>query len=305
MRLTATIKSSFIFWFVILAPLGQVLAQDLEPRRWTPLPSGLNVIGVGYARTQGDVFFDPVLQVEDAEVDGHTVVLSYVRSFEVGRKMARFDMLLPWQNMRWTGLLDGVPATASRVGLADPWVRLSVILAGAPAASSSQHQSAKSSTVIGAAIAVQLPLGEYLDDKLLNLGQNRVLIRPQIGVLHTRGQWSYELTGSVFLYGDNDDFFGGSKLEKNPLYAVQAHLIHTFDKRGYWAALSAGYGRGGEASVDGIASDNSKRLFLSALAFGVPVRKNQGIKFAYILQRTNTSNDADTDSLAIAWSILF
>jgi hypothetical protein len=301
----AGINSLFIALCTLLMPLGDALAQDLEPRRWTPLPPGLNVIGVGYVRTEGDVFFDPVLKIENAEVAGHTVVLSYVRSFAIGKKLARFDMLLPWQNMRWAGLLDGVPATASRVGLADPWVRLSVILAGAPASGNSQNKSAKSNTIIGAAIAVQLPLGEYFDDKLLNLGQNRVVIRPQIGVLHTRGQWSYELTGSVFLYGDNDDFFGGSTVEKDPLYAVQAHLIHTFEKRGYWAALSAGYGRGGSATVDGIASNNSKRLFLSALAVGVPIRKNQGIKFAYISQRTNTSNDADTDSLAIAWSVLF
>jgi hypothetical protein len=305
MKRTVTISSSFIVLCIFLVPLDQALAQDLEPRRWTPLPPGLNVIGVGYVRTQGDVFFDPVLQIEDAEVDGHTVVLSYVRSFLIGKKLARFDMLLPWQNMRWTGLLDGTPATASRVGLADPWVRLSVILVGAPASGNARHQSSKSNTIIGAAIAARIPLGEYLDDKLLNLGQNRVIIRPQIGVLHTRGKWSYELTGSVFFYGTNDDFFGGSKLEKDPLYAVQGHIIRAFDKPGYWAALSAGYGRGGEASVDGIASDNSKRLFLSALAIGMPVRKNQGIKFAYIRQRTNTSNDADTDSLAIAWSVLF
>jgi len=305
MKCKATVNPTFIVLCAFLMPLGQALAQDLEPRRWTPLPSGLNVIGVGYVRTQGDVFFDPVLQIEDAEVDGHTVVLSYVHSFLVGKKLARFDMLLPWQNMRWTGLLDGAPATASRVGLADPWVRLSVILAGAPASGGSQDHSAKSNTVIGAAIAAQIPLGEYLDDRLLNLGQNRVVIRPQIGVLHTRGKWSYELTGSVFFYGNNDDFFGGSKLEKDPLYAVQAHIIRVFDKPGYWLALSAGYGRGGQATVDGIAKDNSKRLFLSALAFGVPVRKNQGVKFAYIRQRTNTSNDADTDSLAIAWSVLF
>ena len=301
----ASINSIFTALCILLMPLGEALAQDLEPRRWTPLPAGLNVIGVGYVRTEGDVFFDPVLKIEDAEVGGHTVVLSYVRSFAIGEKLARFDMLIPWQNMRWTGLLDGAPATASRVGLADPWVRLSVILAGAPASENSQNQSSKSNTIIGAAIAVQLPLGEYFDDKLLNLGQNRVVIRPQIGVLHTRGRWSYELTGSVFLYGDNDDFFGGSTVEKDPLYAVQAHLIHNFEKRGYWAAFSAGYGRGGSATVDGIASNNSKRLFLSALAFGVPIRKNQGIKFAYISQRTNTSNDADTDSLLIAWSVIF
>jgi len=299
------IKSTFIAVGILLMPPGETLAQDLEPRRWTPVPPGVNVIGVGYIRTEGDVFFDPVLQIEDAEVGGHSVALSYVRSFAIGKKLARFDMVLPWQNMRWTGLLNGVPATTSRVGLGDPRVRLSVILAGAPASGGSQKQSAESNTIVGAAIAVRIPLGEYLDDKLLNLGQNRVVIRPQFGVLHTRGKWSYELTGSVFLFGDNDDFFGGSKLEQDPLYAIQGHIIHVFDKPGYWAAFSAGFGRGGPARVDGSSVDNDRRLFLSALAFGVPIRKNQGIKFAYIRQRTNTTNDADTDSLTIAWSIFF
>lgn len=300
----AGINSMFIALCILLVPC-EALAQDLEPRRWTPLPPGLNVIGVGYVRTEGDVFFDPVLQIEDAEVGGHTVALSYVRSFAIGNKLARFDMMLPWQNMRWTGLLDGAPATASRVGLADPWVRLSVIFAGAPASGGSQNQSAGSNTIVGAAIAARIPLGEYHDDKLLNLGQNRAVIRPQLGVLHTRGKWSYELTGSVFFYGDNDDFFGGSKLEQDPLYAIQGHIIHVFDKPGYWAALSAAFGRGGPAKVDGNSVDNSRRLFLSSLALGVPIRKNQGIKFAYIRQRTNTTNDADTDSLTIAWSLFF
>lgn len=305
MKREATIYLTFIGMCIFLTPSDPALAQDLEPRRWTPLPVGLNVIGAGYVRTEGDLFLDPVLKIEDAEVDGHTVVLSYVRSFVISKKLARFDVLLPWQNIRWTGLLDGVPATASRVGLADPWVRLSVILAGAPKSGSKQNQPAMSNTIIGAAIAVGIPFGKYLDDKLLNLGQSRVVIRPQIGVLHTRGQWSYELTGSVFFYGDNDDFFGGSKLEQDPLHAMQAHLIRVFDKRGYWMALSAGYGWGGQVTVDGIAQDNSRRLFLSALAFGVPAGKNQGVKFAYIRNRTNISTDADTDSLAIAWSMLF
>ena len=46
-----------------------VHAQDVEPRRWTTLPVGMNVVGAGYVRSDGDVFFDPVFQVEDAEVD--------------------------------------------------------------------------------------------------------------------------------------------------------------------------------------------------------------------------------------------
>jgi hypothetical protein len=223
-----------------------------------------------------------------------------VRSFAIAGKLARLDVLVPWQNLHWTGLLDGAPAEAKRVGLADPNIRLSMILAGGP-----PDPSASSNTVVGAAVAVSVPLGEYFEDKLLNLGQNRVIVRPQIGVLHTRGKWSYELTGSTFLYGDNDDFYDGSKLEQDPLYALQAHVIRTFNKAGYWAALSAGYGWNGRSTVDGSRADDSKRLFLSALAVGLPIGKSQGVKFAYIRSRTNTNKGSDTDSLAIAWSHIF
>jgi len=290
----------FAFAFLVLMPLPQAFGQDLEPRRWTPLPPGMNIVAAGYIRTEGDVFLDPVLLVEDADVSGHTAAVSYVRSFEIAGKLARLDLIVPWQNLHWTGLLDGAPAEAKRVGLADPQIRLSMILAGGP-----PDPTASSNTVVGAAVAVSVPLGEYFEDKLLNLGQNRVIIRPQIGVLHTRGKWSYELTGSTFLYGDNDEFYGGSTLEQDPLYALQAHVIRTFNKPGYWAALSAGYGWNGRSTVDGSRADDSKRLFLSALAVGMPIGKRQGVKFAYIRSRTNTNKGSDTDSLAIAWSRSF
>lgn len=299
MRFSA-IGKTLIVLGLMLAPLGQANGQDLEPRRWTPIPAGLNIIAAGYGRVTGDVLFDPVLLIEDAEVEGHGAAISYIRSFTIGSKLARLDVEVPWQNLRWTGLLDGVPAAASRVGLADPTVRLSVILAG-----ENPDRSAASNTVVGAAVSVTFPLGEYLDDKLLNLGQNRVVIRPQLGILHTRGMWSYELTASTFLFGDNDDFFGDSTLEQDPVYAMQTHLIRTFDKPGYWAALSAGYGWGGQSTIDGNRVDDSKRVFLSALAVGIPIAGNQGIKLTYIRYRTHTDKGSDTDTFAIGWSYRF
>jgi len=285
---------------IMLLAFDQAAGQDLEPRRWTVLPAGLNVVGVGYARLEGDVAFDPVLQIEDVKVKGQAAVISYVRSFAIGEKVARLDILVPWANMRWTGLLAGAPATASRVGLSDPNIRLSMILAG-----DKPDKLATSHTVVGAAIAISVPFGEYLEEKLLNLGQNRFFVRPQVGVLHTRGKWSYELTGSVFLFGDNDDFYGGSHLEQDPLYAAQTHLIYAFDKPGYWAALSAGFGWNGRPTVDGNKADDSRRLFLSAFAVGAPIGKNQGIKFTYLRQRSNTGKGSDTDSLSLGWSYRF
>ncbi len=41
-------------------------AQDTEPRRWAQTPTGVNFAGIGYSYTDGDIIFDPLLQIEDA-----------------------------------------------------------------------------------------------------------------------------------------------------------------------------------------------------------------------------------------------
>ena len=90
------------------------MAQDLEPRRWSHLPTGLNVVGVGVARTDGDIYFDPVLKVEDATFELNGLATSYVRSFDWLGKSSRFDVVLPYASGRWEGLLDGEYASRRR-----------------------------------------------------------------------------------------------------------------------------------------------------------------------------------------------
>ena len=143
----------------------------------------------------------------------------------------------------------GEPASTQRTGLGDPRVRLSVNFLGAPALEGKEFQAFRAShpvnTVVGAALAVTLPLGEYKESKLLNLGANRFVFRPQLGFVHTRGHWSYELTGSVLLFSDNDDFFGDKKREQDPLYALQTHLIYTSPQR-WWISVGTAYDWGRE-----------------------------------------------------------
>ena len=170
------------------------------------MPVGTNIAGLAYFYTEGDVFFDPVLSIEDAQVESQRLVASYAHWFDLSGKTGRVDLILPYQTTRWDGLLSGVPASAEREGLADPWVRLSVNFAGAPALEGKAYLDHRAAhpihTVAGVALGVSLPVGEYQEDKLLNLGQNRFVIRPQAGVVHTRGRWSYELTGSAFFFTD-------------------------------------------------------------------------------------------------------
>ena len=106
---------------------------------------------------------------------------------------------------------DGEPASVRRRGLADSQLRFSYNFLGAAALGPEdfrRHMAENPvNTTAGVGISVTLPTGEYRSDRLINLGGNRWVIRPEIGVLHQRKQWQFELTGSVFIFGDNDEFW--------------------------------------------------------------------------------------------------
>ncbi|MCJ7538158.1 MAG: hypothetical protein MUO88_00710 [Desulfobacterales bacterium] len=54
-------------FFILGLPL-LCLAQELEPRRWSHLPTGTNFAGGGYSYTEADIFLDPVLRIENVEM---------------------------------------------------------------------------------------------------------------------------------------------------------------------------------------------------------------------------------------------
>ncbi|UCE87572.1 MAG: transporter [Deltaproteobacteria bacterium] len=283
-------------------------AQELEPRRWTHLPTGTHFFGVGYAYTEGDLFFDPILEIEDATVRMHTVALKYIRTFEVLGKSARVDLVGAYQDGSWKGLLEGAPARADRSGFADPELRLAINLFGAPPLQKDEfaqyRKGIESETIAGAALAVNVPLGEYFDDKLINLGTNRFTIRPQLGLVHNRGKWGTELTGAVWFFTDNDDFFGDARREQDPLFAVQGHLVYTF-RPGLWLACGVGYGHGGESTIDGDRKDDETQNLVFGASLGIPITRYFGLKIGYLGTRTQNDTGLDSDSLVTAASLLW
>jgi len=283
-------------------------ALELEPRRWSHLPIEANFLAVAYANTQGDIYIDPVLRIDDGTVSVHTVVTSYLHSFNLAGKTARFDVSLPFQRAQWEGLLNGEPAMVERDGLGDPRFRLSVNVFGAPALKGKEYRDYRAenstNTVAGLALAVTVPIGHYKRDKLLNLGGNRFVIRPQAGIVHTRGPWSYEMTGSILFFTDNNEFFNGKRRKQDSLYVLQGHIIRTFE-RGIWASLSAGYDWGGQSSLNGEKKDDERSDFLYALSAGMSVSKTSSIKFAFVRSRTRVEVGSDSDNLVIAYSRMF
>ena len=292
----------------VILSLGYALpcaAQDMEPRRWSHLPIGLNLAGIAYAHTEADISFNPVLRIEDVELELHTWAAQYIRTFEVFQKSARIDFRQAYHEGQWKGLLRGEPASVTRNGFSDSVLRASINLIGAPPLKGEKYAAYRVETdvetIVGLGLAVQLPTGQYMGDKLINLGTNRYTYRPQLGILHNRGKWSSELTGSVWIYTDNNDFFNGSTLEQDPMYFFQSHLIYTFSP-GFWLGVSAGYYFGGESTVDGVEKDDRKENVSWALSLGHPIGSKSNVKLVYLQTRNQELVGLDTDTFAVALS---
>jgi hypothetical protein len=287
---------------------GHVHAQDLEPRRWSNLPIGTNLVGVGYAHTDANVYFNPALAITDATAKINALALTAIHTFDLAGKSARVSALLPYTSGSWQGLIGGEDRTINREGVGDPRIRFSVNLYGAPAMKRAEfaqyYSDHRTNTVVGASIAATIPLGKYCNTCLINIGHNRWSVRPQLGVVHTRGPWSFELTGSAFVFTDNSDFVDKAVLKQTPLYALQTHVIYNF-KPGLWASISSGYGFGGEVSID-----RKKTLFevdnwLLAASLSAPIGKRQSIKLTWLSGRTQNQVGRDSDNILLSWSMRF
>ncbi|MBW8189856.1 transporter [Neiella marina] len=280
-------------------------AEELTPRRWSHLPIDTHVAGFGYAHTEADIAFDPVLQAEDVTADVDTWVGVYMHSFSLFERSVRVGIAQGYQKGRWKGLLEGEPARADRQGLTDTVVRFSINLYGAPPLAGKAYRSyrmaADNELIVGAGMSVQLPTGDYMDDKLINLGSNRYTFRPQFGAVYKMGHWSIEGTVVGAFYTDNDDFWNDNKLEQDPLYSLRGHLIYDFSP-GKWVSFSALHNYGGRSTINGEQKDDEKQNSIWALSGGHPLSKTWGIKFAYIHSHNHKDTGVEPDSLVVALS---
>jgi len=298
----------FLVLFALSVSSCDLLCQELQPRHWAHLPSGINFIGAGTSWTYGDILFDPALVIKDAEQDMGVVAVSYIRTFDWLGRQARIDAVLPYASGSWEGLLNGESASVKRRGFGDAQLRFSLNFLGSPALKGREFSKFQAenpvNTTMGCAVAVIMPTGEYRSDQLINLGSNRWIVRPEMGVLHQRNKWQFELTGSVFLYGDNDEFWQGTVRKQDPLWFLQGHAIYTF-RPGLWASFSGGYAAGSRSEVNGFSKTDDSRLRYWKISFGLPINARQGLKFSFVAGHTNTPTDSDLNRFAAAWSMMF
>lgn len=286
---------------VLLLLAGTVAAQDLEPRSFSQVPVGMNFGALSYSHATGEVLFDQAATITEATGRVNAVAAAYVRTLSFFGASAKFMAALPYAWGYWSGLLDGEFVNTNRSGFSDPRLQLSVNFLGAPAIKMSEMKTYDKNTVVGASLQVVVPVGQYYAEKLINLGQNRWAFRPRAGISHRVKGWTLEAMVDVWLFTENPNFFGGSRVTQDPLWSLQGNVIHQF-RSGIWLGAGLGISRGGKVASNGVYGDNYKKNTRWGFIFSYPLNRTYSAKVQYI-DGLRTRLGSDFDQVSIAFQV--
>jgi hypothetical protein len=276
-------------------------AAELEPRAYANAPVGMNFLIAGYAKSEGGLSTGPTSPIQDAHLNINTGVLAYARSLDVWGKSGKLDVIMPFSDLSGTALVSGQPAERNISGLNDPRFRFSVNFIGAPALSMQEFAGYQQDLIVGASVQVSAPLGQYDPSRLVNIGTNRWFIKPDIGISQALGAFTLELSAGVFFFTINDEYYGGTTLEQEPLYTTQVHVTYSF-RNGVWAALDATYDFGGRTTVDGVQKNDEMENSRFGVTLAMPVNRNYSIKlYASSGVSTRTGSDYKLGGMALQY----
>lgn len=255
-------------------------AQELEPRAYSPSPTGTNFVVASYVFSTGDVVFDPSLPFKDVKAEVSSAVVAYGRTIGLFGRSASVALLVPYAWGTMSGEVAEEFQSIERAGLADVRARVTLNLLGGPALTPREFAQRRPGTLLGTSLVVIAPTGEYDPSKLINISANRWAVKTELGLSQPAGRFTLESYAAVWLFTDNDDFYGGSRREQSPLASFQVHVGYTLRPR-LWLAVDATYYGGGNITLDGDEKDDTQRNSRGGLTMSVPVGKQSSLKFSW------------------------
>jgi hypothetical protein len=262
-------------------------AQEIEARAYSNAPIGMNFLTGGLA------------QAKSGSYTLNTQALSLTHVIDVAGQSGRLTLVLPYAELTGTGQVGSQTINASAEGLSDPLIKASVNLYGAPALTNSEFANYRQDLIIGASIAASIPWGQYNSNQMINVGANRSLIQPAMGLSQAVGPWRLELAGMATIYTSNNNFMGNNILSQNPIYSGETHVIYYFPNTA-WISADATYFTGGQTYVNGLPASGTQENWRFGSTLSYPIDKNNSIRLSGskgVYSRTDTSYNA----VGISW----
>ncbi len=213
--------------FVLVAAVSprSAFAQGDGPRTHSKgMLTGTNVFSFTYMHASGNVNpLDPSQTIQpDADFEVDLALVGYSRSFSLFGRTAVGSILAP------VGTVEGgvggflFSQDGSARGFGDPLLQLDVNLIGAPAMEKMPDLLRyEPDFTLDLVFTLGIPIGEYDADSPVNIGQNRWYGRVGVPMMISLGDWvpgrrtTLEFNPSVWLFGDNDDFYSQDLFSNN------------------------------------------------------------------------------------------
>jgi len=291
-------------WVAGVLLAASVQAQELTPRAYWPAPKGTKLAVLGYSYSWGDVITDPSLPIFGVDSKLSRAQLAYLQTVSLAGRSANFLFELPYTWGSTVGEINGAPQRRELSGIGDVAVTLSVNFMGAPSMTPADFQNLRRNPhqILGASLKVLAPTGDYEQDRVLNVGGNRWAYRAELGyMIPLRPKWLLELEGSVWFFGDNDDFLGTTR-EQDSIVSAELHLVRRI-RPGFWMALNLNYFYGGESTIDGVPLGDLQRNSRIGLDVLYSFRPPHAFKFGYSTGFVTESGD-DYNSVLLAYNVL-
>jgi hypothetical protein len=177
--------------------------------------------------------------------------------------------------------IDGGREISTSNGLADPYIGMSVNLSGLPPLKGDAFRNFKHGLKVNFLLGANLPLGEWDNKNVINLGSNRWTIRfalpitrPIVGLGGRPG--SLELIPNLLVFTENKD----RNLKQNMMFTLEGYATQNFSPR-TWGSLGLLYDEGGKTKINGTTTNGKQRSLAFSGILGINFTSNWGFQLRY------------------------
>jgi len=304
---------------------GTALAVDDGARAYWKARDGTNVFSMQYLnldmQASDSQQFDPahfIYPNADAAADvliatwsRHMTLFNRASSFSGNIVGGSVDVdvnsgALPPQFLP-SGIASTSAFTQSASGYGDPTIQLDVNLLGTPPLKSTVDLlNYEPKSTLDLAVMTALPIGQYDEKKLVNMGLNRWYGRIALPFKYHFGTFSrgymssLELIPSVWFFADNDDFLG-QNLQNDPLLQFEAHLTHDFTQN-FFGSIDLLYRGGFESEINGVGVGEELDIGDLGFTLNSQVTDNVTIRGGF---SSNVFGDDDLDNSMIRLQFVY
>lgn len=277
----------------------QSFASEIEPRSYVNTPVGINFLLAGYGHLDGNIPTEYSSPIQDAQLAVNSELIAYVRTLDLWGKSAKFDVILPYSELSGTARVNNIPVERNISGFSDPRFRFSYNFYGAPALTPKEFTNYQQDVIIGGSIQISAPLGQYDNEKLVNLGNNRWFVKPDLGISKAWRALAVELSTGAFFFSNNDDYFGGKMLKQDPVSSTQLHVTYNFGQN-VWAAISGTFDYGGRTTVNDVSQNDLYNNLRVGATLAWSINRHNSIKL-YASDSLHTTTGPNFYLYGIGW----